>query len=80
MIAVNHLYKMSPPNVIIRKARLFFGDDVTMDNEKINRRWLEKPMVKILHDVRKRLKMYRSNDNTPMDILRELFTENRDEP
>ncbi len=80
MIAVNHLYKMSPPNVIIRKARLFFGDDVTMDNEKINRRWLEKPMDEILYDIRKRLKMYRSNNNTPMDILREVFTENRDEP
>lgn len=70
---VNQLYKVNSTRVIIHNARQFFNDDVTLDNEKLNRRWADKPIGELLTDVTKKLPPSRSRQDDAMDVLREIF-------
>ena len=76
---LNQLYKLNSTRQIIYNARKYFGDDVTLSNEKINRRWVDKPIEELLMDLYRKIPPSRNRDSIAMDILREIFVTTRDD-
>lgn len=74
---LNDLYKMRSPLKTLQRARHFFGGDVTLSNEKINRIWSEKPIDELKKDIQAVLHNRRNHSKTAMEVLRDIFTEVR---
>lgn len=77
MITLNKLYKINSPKVIIHNARQFFGDDVTLENEKLNRRWVDKPFPELLRDISMKLPSSRNKQDVALNTLRDIFVTKR---
>lgn len=78
MITLNQLYKINSPKQIIHNARKYFISDITLNNKKINRQWINKPVEELLLDVRKNIPPGPNRDSIAMDVLREIFVTTRD--
>lgn len=76
---LEQLYRINSTKQIIYNARKYFGDDVTLSNEKINRRWAEKSIEELLMDLYRKIPPSLNRDSIAMDVLREIFIAKRDD-